>query len=291
MNKIFLLVLISGFSGGSVYPLIKIANKYNVPMCAYIFWETLFISSLIFIVSKILKQKIELKKSEIKYYLFCAITNIIIPQSLFFIIAPNLPASLISLVIVLTPIFIYLQMLLFSKNNLPIKKIAGLIIGFLGTLLLFVPNLITTGSEIRYFWILFSFLLPLDYSINRILVTKLRPANASSYTLAFGFFALVSMLTCIGMFLSDTIYIPFINFNYGDLAIVCHAILMTIFYLIFFILAKSGALENALSFYVAPLVGIFWGILFFNERIGILFILSTFLIFSSLYLITSNKSS
>lgn len=292
MNKITLLIIISSFCGGSVYPLIKIAETYDIPKFAYIFWETLFVSLFIIIISFSQKRFSHLKKSEWKYYSFCAFTNILIPQFLFFLIAANMPATTISLVISLTPLFVYLCLILFFQEAMIKNKIFGLCLGFIGILFLFMPNITETSYLFSWQWLLFSFSLPAIYTLNRIFVTKLQPQDSSPHRLALGLFATVCVISFCAMIATNNIYIPLVNFNLGDLALFIHSILMTIFYICFFIISKKGAVQNSLTFYLAPLVGSAWGILLFREFINIWFILSAGLIFYALYLVNkTNKQS
>ncbi len=71
----------------------------------------------------------------------------------------------------------------------------------------------------------------------------------------------------------------------GELALFSHSILMAIFYVLFFIIAKKGAVHNSLAFYIGPLTGIGWGIAFFGEHFTLLFLVSSALLFYALYLV------
>lgn len=285
MNIYLLLIIISGICGGSVYPLIKIAESYSIPNLAYIFWESLIITILLILISLCTGTKKLLKKSELKYYFFCAFTNIIIPQILAFIIAPNLSASLISIIIVLTPIFVYLSTIVFFKEKFIRYKAFGIVIGFIGAALLFLPALKITGNQFQWYWVILAVLLPIDYAFNRVFATKLLPKTSSSYSLAIGLFSIATLISGVLMLITRQTYIPFQSFHYGDLALLTHAILMSIFYIIFFVLAKKSAIQNSLSFYITPIVGTSWGVLFFGETIGMIYIASILLVFSGLYLV------
>tara|TARA_B100001750_G_scaffold245882_1_gene266626 strand:- start:1079 stop:1969 length:891 start_codon:yes stop_codon:yes gene_type:complete len=285
MNKILLLIIISGFCGGSVFPLIKIAEAHDIPKFAYIFWETLFVTIFLTLIALSRKEFSLLKKAEWKYYSFCALTNIFIPQSLFFIIAANMPATTISLLTSLTPLFVYLCLLVFFGETVVKNKMLGLLLGFAGILFLFVPSLITENYSFSWGWLLFSMLLPAVYTLNRIFVTKLQPQDASPYRLAIGLFSIVCIISCTAMVATNSVYIPFTAINAGELALLSHAILMTAFYICFFIISKEGAVQNSLTFYLAPLVGSGWGILLFNETIDSPFIISALLIFYALHLV------
>ena len=282
--RIYTLIFIAGFTGGSVYPLIKLAEKYNIPNFAYIFWESLFVVIFLSLFHLIRRQGKIFQKENINYNVFCALTNILIPQSLFFWIAPHLPTNIISIIIVLTPIFVYASTVLLKHDKFLRTKLYGLIIALIGVLLLFLPNSTEVNNSIKWFWILATILVPADYAFNRIIATRLRPENSPSTSLAVGLFAFAGILSGLIMIVTNSLYIP-IELHIGNLALICLAFLMSIFYIIFFDLAKLSALHNSLSFYIAPLVGFSWGIFLFQESLTTILIISTLLVFSGLYLV------
>lgn len=286
LNKPLILILISGLCGGSVYPLIKIAETYSIPKFSYIFWEALIIVTLLSAVALFKKKPALFKTRTVGYYTFCAITNIIIPQILFFTIASHLPANILSVITVLTPILVYTASIIFLKEKTYFNKSLGVIIGFLGILILFIPSILNDGYTISWYWLALALLVPMDYAINRIYTSKFIPKNDSPYSLTIGLFSLVAIISAILMTLSGSFYIPWQELNYGDLALLVHGILMAFFYLVFFVLAKECSLQNSMSLYLAPLVGISWGYLFFNEIFSLIFILASALVFGGLYLVT-----
>ena len=286
INKPLLLIIMAGICGGNVYPLIKIAETYNIPKFSYIFWESLFVVIIVSFIALIKNQKKLLNKNDITYYSFCAVTNIVIPQTLFFTIAPNVAANILSLIIVLTPILVYMASAVFLKESLNINKGLGVILGLGGIVVLLAPKLLETDTSVNIYWFAIALLIPINYAFNRIVASKLLPSNSSPYSLTIGLFSCVASISFIGMVLSQQFYIPWHNLHYGDLALFLHALFMAIFYMIFFVIARQNALQNSLSLYIAPLVGMMWGYFLFNEAFTLTFSLSAALVFWGLYLVT-----
>ncbi len=284
------LIVLSGICGGSVYPLIKIAEQYSIPKFAYIFWESLFVVLFLTGISLLKKQSELFRFSELKYYFFCALTNIIIPQCLFFILAPNIDANIMGLIVILTPLFVYLGLLGLQDIKFNIIQFMGVVIGLIGAIILFLPDVLDLTSDLKWFWILFSLSLPVNYAINRIVASRLKPKDSENahIRLAIGLFGCVAVLTAGAMLISDDSYIPLLDLNYGDLALIAHAIVMVIFYMTFFILAKKGALQNSLGSYVIPVIALLWGVILFDEMVSIIYPISAILIFVGL-LLTNKK--
>lgn len=289
-SQIFLLIVISGLCSGSLYPLIKIANFNAIPKFAYIFWEGLVICIFIAVWSHIHKKRRLFNIREMPYYLFCALTNILIPQYIAFKVAAHMPSSWISITNILTPSFVYIGLVLFFRERFEKLKATGLFMGLLGAGLLFLLSLTDIVRPDKWMWMLISILLPLDYAVNRIYAHRLRPKDAPSDRLSFGFFSVVTFISGMLMLFTQTTYVPFVNINPGDIALLVHAFLLMIFYLIFFVLNEKGAIHSSLSFYIAPLTGILWGAFFFGEDINVIYILAGVFIFYGLYLVNKKTA-
>lgn len=283
---IMLLIVISGICGGSVYPLIKIAESHAIPKFAYIFWESVIITILLSVLAYALKRGLP-KLSAWPYYVFCACTNIVIPQSLFFVIAQHLDSSIMSLIVTLTPIFVYVLLVTLFAERFILHKAVAVVMGFLGVAILLMPSIIgqAIGPELSVFWLFFSLLLPLNYSVNRIYATRLKPVGSDSYGLAIGLFTIVAVLAGLLMIAFGQFYVPMRSFNSGDIALLAHAVLMSIFYVIFFILADQGVMQNTIGFYLTPIIGAIWGVAYFNEVLNLSFVLATAFVFAAIHIL------
>lgn len=290
-NSTISLIILSGITGGSVYPIIKLAESYAIPTYAYIFWGALLIALTLCVIAFAKGYRAFFSKIEILYYLFCALTNIIIPQSLFFMIAPELPSNVMGLIIILTPVFVYLGLTILKIEQFFMMKWVGVCIGFLGASCLFLPEIFYDSKSFQWQWAALAFLIPLDYAINRIYASKLIPENNNPFRLAIGLFSFVTIISGIIMMINGATYIPFQSLNGGDFALLLHVIVLVLFYLIFFKLAEKGALQNALSSYIVPLVTLAWGVLMFEETVDIFYPFAAGLVFLSLYLTTKPLKS
>ena len=286
MNKIFLLILLSGLCGGSIYPLLKLGEAASIPQFTYIFWEGVIVCTVVAMIAIIRKENFWWKREELPYYIFCAVTNILIPQSLMFIIADHVPVSLFSLIITLTPIFVYLALVVLGRSRWQALKIAGVFVGFTGVAFLFVPEIMGLSlATLSLGWLLFTFLVPLDYTLNRVIASQIKPEGSSTTRLTFGLFSFVILGAGCAMFLTDQASLPFMPWTIGSTALLAHGGVMIGFCLAFFYLAGISALQNSLSLYIAPLVGASWGVVLFHEVLDIWIMAAAMLIFLGLYLI------
>ncbi len=282
--------MVAGLCGGSVFPLIKIAESNEIPKFAYIFWEAVIVVFLLSAIALSRSERSLFETKEYRYYGFCAITNILIPQSLSFIIAEKLDASIFSLLVVLTPTFVYVLTVFFGNQRLALMKTLGISLGLVGALFLFVPLLLSKNASANVGMILLAFLVPIDYSLNRFFASRLKPTSASPYRLAIGLWSFVAVGSGLLLLSFQQFYVPFLDSDLrSSLALVAHAIVMVVFYIVFFILAGVGSLRNSLSFYVAPVVGITWGILLFDERLTPFILVAALLVFIGVYIVTLER--
>jgi len=284
-----LMILFMGALWGTTYPLIKIADSYGIPKFSYIFWESLGVVLLLLPFVLIKKQLSKDFFESYKYHLFLGVSNIALSQTLFFFIAKQVDSALLNVIVVLTPVFTYSISLLLGHDSFSKEKATAVIVGFCGAYLLFTPDDITNSGT--FLWVLLAFSLPINYAANNIVASKLRPTHVPASALCFGLFFVAAVIMLALSIAFNQFHIPFSGpRNPGDYAILGHVFVSLISYYLFFTIAKSGkAIFISLGFYVMSIVGIAWGITFFNEELDAYFWVSALLIFLSLFLINRGK--
>lgn len=183
------------------------------------------------------------------------------PAFLFAIaIEKKINSSLAGILNSLTPLFVIMIGLLFFKSKIAAKKIAGVVIGFIGLLIL---SLSKGGVEVDNFWFTMMILLAtLMYGINVNIVSHylkgIDPIKMATVSLAFvaipaGFVVwqqdIVSMAT----------YDENVRWSLAAaalLGIVGSAIATALFYIL---IKKAGGLFASLVTYGIPVVAILWG--------------------------------
>lgn len=176
MNKTTLALLsvfLAAILGSAVVPLLKVGLETIPP---FIFTFLRFAIALIFILPIFLKEKPKVKNIlEVAPVAFLSTANIIL-----FIIAVRLiPANVATLIYVTTPIIVSILSYFILKETITLYKTLGVLLGFLGSLVLFFSNtvvgfssnsnlvgilIIFAGSVLYSFYLIFSRRLQKKYS-------------------------------------------------------------------------------------------------------------------------------
>ena len=280
-----LFVLLS-FIWGSSFILMKLSsaqlNGWQIASVRIFSAGLVFLPFAIIHISKIPRNKLGL-------IILSGLFGNLIPAYLFAIAIENkLNSSLAGILNSLTPILVIVIGLLFFKIQIQAKKIAGVLIGFIGLLILSLSKGGITGAN---FWFAFFILLAtLSYAINVNLVNYflkgVDPFKAATISLAF-----ISIPAAIILWQQDlpSLLINNIAYQLPVLAAVVLGILgSAAATVLFYVLIKrAGGVFASLVTYGIPVIAILWGLLY-GENITGIQVLCLGVILSGVYL--ANKS-
>ena len=228
--------------------------------------------------------RIPLKK--IPLVILSAICGNLLPAYLFAAaIAKNIDSSLAGILNSLTPLCVVVIAIAFFRDNIRLKKIMGVLIGFLGLTLL----TITGGTAISFenfqysLWILLATIL---YGLNINIVSHylkdINPVQLAAVSITF-----MILPTAIALWQLD-----FLNLDFDDsnvfwavinsitLGVAGSAIATALFYVL---VKKAGGLFASLVTYGIPFVALAWGFVF-GETITLVQIACLGIILSGVYL-------
>lgn len=247
----------------------------------------IFAAGLVFIPFAIFHiQTIEKKK--IPFIILTGILGNLFPAFLFAIaIEKDVSSSMAGILNSLTPLFVILIAILIFRQKVQSKKIAGVIVGFIGLLVL---NLSKGGMTTDNFgYILLILLATLLYGVNVNIVTQylkgVDPIKMATVSLAF-----MTIPAGIAMWRSGVID------ALGDagsrmavgyaaaLGVVGSAFATALFYML---IKRAGGLFASLVTYGIPVVAIFWGLLA-GEDVTLIQISCLALILGGVYLANRN---
>ena len=280
-----LFVLLS-FIWGSSFILMKLSsaqlNGWQIASVRIFSAGLVFLPFAIIHISKIPRNKLGL-------IILSGLFGNLIPAYLFAIAIENkLNSSLAGILNSLTPILVIVIGLLFFKIQIQAKKIAGVLIGFIGLLILSLSKGGITGAN---FWFAFFILLAtLSYAINVNLVNYflkgVDPFKAATISLAF-----ISIPAAIVLWQQDLPSIAFNNAAYRlpllaavVLGILGSAVATVLFYVL---IKRAGGVFASLVTYGIPVIAILWGMVY-GENITLIQVACLGVILSGVYL--ANKS-
>jgi drug/metabolite transporter (DMT)-like permease len=205
---------------------------------------------------------------KIKMAVLSASIGNFIPAFLFCIAETKINSSLAGIVNALTPLFAILMGVLFFKMPFVWKKVAGVLIGFVGLLLLFLPKSDGIAFDQNQWYALFVVAATMLYGINPNLIVKHLQGINSLHIAAIGlsFLAIPSFLILLftGYFSAFSTSPSFIRATAASviLGIFGTAVAQIMFLML---LKRTGVVFSSLATYIMPFVAILWGV-YYGEK-------------------------
>lgn len=246
----------------------------------------IFAASIVFLPFALVHIR-QIPSAKIPVVLLTGLLGNLFPAFLFGIaIAQKIESSLAGILNSLTPLFVILIGGLFFKVTIPRRKVIGVLIGFIGLLILSIARGPLSISNIGF--TLLILLATLFYGLNvNVVSTYLKGIDPLKMaTVSIGFLSLPAALV---LWLNPVSYSPpEMRTSIG--AAIAVGLLGSAFATVLFytLIKKAGGLFASLVTYAIPVVAIFWGF-FAHEQIGLLQIGCLGIILSGVYL--ANKMS
>jgi drug/metabolite transporter (DMT)-like permease len=192
------------------------------------------------------------------------------PAFLFCIAETKINSSLAGIVNALTPLFAILMGVLFFKMPFLWKKVAGVLVGFVGLCLLFMPKSDGIAFDQNQWYALFVVAATMLYGINPNLIVKHLQGINSLHIASIGlsFLAIPSffILLWTGYFSSFSLSPESIRATSASviLGIFGTAVAQILFLML---LKRTGVVFSSLATYIMPFVAILWGVYYYGEKV------------------------
>ena len=279
---IFLLLLLGAIWGSSFFN-IKIATYSYEPYTLALI-RVILATVTMLAVSFLYKVKIYAFSKSWKIYALVGICNITIPFSLIAIGTNKIDSYLAAMLMSTTPMTGSILAHFFTKDEkITFLKSLGIILGFIGILLLFFDKLII--NESNYLFVLIILLGSTFYSISGILILKkLKKSGNLNVTTSTMIWSVITLLPLSFMFENPLQSTPTLE---STLALIYLGIVATGFawWLRFRILAKNGIVFQTQVAYLIPIFGVIFGALILDEQITWKASASLVIIISGIYIV------
>lgn len=200
------------------------------------------------------------------------------------------PSGLTALIVATLPFWMAgFDALMPSGNPMTIRKTAGILLGFVGLVILFYPDLQASMDRSYLIGVLVLFLAPLSWAIGSV-YSKHRPI-ASNPLMAAAFQMVIAgvIFIGIGVLADEAGRFHFSAAGFGAMAylIVFGSIVGYGSYI--YSLAKLPAAKVSLFAYVNPVIAVVLGWLILDERFDLYVVASAFLVLFGVLLVKSSK--
>ena len=261
----FAMLLFAAAIYSMTFSLNRIAIIEGIPVFAFVFWQGLGAALVTFVAAVATRQLPSLRRKYLRFYLILGAFGTAVPITLFAFAAPKVPAGAIALGATLVPILTYGIAVLFRIDRVHLLRIAGILFGLAGVLLVLLPEQSLPEPGMAP-WLLMAFGAPLCFAIGTVCVAILRPPESLPIPLTCGIFACVSILMLPIMAATDNWWIFDATMTDGDWALIGTTVILAIFHvLLFVIIQMAGPVFFSTWGYFGTLMGLGWAAIYFGE--------------------------
>ena len=281
-----LLLILLGLIWGSSFFNIKIASYSYEPFTLALV-RVVFAALPLIALCKYKKIKIEAFSYNWKPYALIGLCNIAIPFILIAIGTSKINSYLAAILMSTTPLSGSLLAHFFTKDEkITFLKSIGILIGFLGIVILFFDKLII--NENNYFFVLVIILGSTFYSIGGILTLKLKNKGNENVTTSTTLWSIIFLLPLSLVFESPWNSNPTMG---STLSLLYLGIIATgLAWLIRFrILTNNGLVFQTQVAYLIPIFGVFFGYFIMDEIITWRVLVSLVIIIFGIYIVKKNN--
>ena len=280
-----IMLLLLGISFALILVFNRIATEDNIPFIPLVFWQS-FGAAIILAFLSFIYGVSPINIPNLTVYIVTGLLNLTIPYLIFTFVAPKVPSSILSIGLSLIPATTYGLALVTRLDTFGLLRISGILIGLIGVLFIILPEASLPSPEMTP-WVILGFLAPLSYALNTIVVAKLTPTDGNSIQFAAGLTITGSISMFLLMIITDEWWFFSTNFSTnGEIStLFAMANNALAFYLVFELIKRAGPVYFSMVNYLATLVGIGVGFIYFNDTLSVWVWFSLFLIGVSLILV------
>ena len=230
-------------------------------------------------------------KNKMKWVAVSAFVGSFFPAYLFAFAETEISSSVTAVMVSLTPLFTLLISVIIFGEELLKKQVIGVIIGFLGIVVLINNELLSSSFNLLY--VMFIVLAAFCYAVNANLL-KYKLPNIPALGIVFMSFLFMFIPAFIVLFFSD---FPFSDFTSDPLILesIVYIVILALFgtaiakVMYIKLLAISTPVFSVSTTYLMPVVAIFWGLLD-GEEFKLTQFIGTSIILIGVYLVTKKKA-
>ena len=230
-------------------------------------------------------------KNKMKWVAISAFVGSFFPAYLFAFAETEISSSVTAVMVSLTPLFTLLISVIIFGEELLKKQVIGVIIGFLGIVVLINNELLSSSFNILY--VMFIVLAAFCYAVNANLL-KYKLPNIPALGIVFMSFLFMFIPAFIVLFFSN---FPFSDFTSDPLILesIVYIVILALFgtaiakVMYIKLLAISTPVFSVSTTYLMPVVAIFWGLLD-GEEFKLTQFIGTSIILLGVYLVTKKKA-
>ncbi|MDG1469993.1 MAG: DMT family transporter [Ascidiaceihabitans sp.] len=259
----FLILLGAGWA--FTQPMSKIAVSEGYKHFGLIFWQFVIGAVVMAVVSMIRRRGLPMGQNHLRLYLIIAVIGTLLPNSASYQAAVHLPAGVLSILLSLVPIFAFPIALALGNDRFEWRRFGGLVVGFIGVLLIVLPGASLAGSP-SGFWVLIGLIAGLFYAFEGNYVAKWGTAGLDPIQVLWGA-SLVGVIISLPLAVLSGQWInPLPPYSAPDYALIASSVIHVLVYSGYvWLVGRAGPVFAVQVSYLVTIFGVFWARVLLGE--------------------------
>jgi drug/metabolite transporter (DMT)-like permease len=268
----------------------KFAAVNGVPPIGMVFWQTFIAGTLLLLICLIWRIPMRMERKHLRYYVVMGTIGVALPNSNMVFVMRDLPAGLMSVLIVTAPLITYLIALSVRLEHFRAMRAGGVLLGLLGVAVLVLPKGSLPSPDLLPMALL-AIVTPALWAASNVFAEKARPQNGNNIALAMGTMYVAAATSLVMALSTGTFHEIWVEFDIADWVIVGYGVVTVATFVLFYtIVSMAGAVYLAQVGYIVTLTGVGWGAWFFGERPSVWLWASVVLVFAGVALVNYSRS-
>ncbi|WNG14431.1 DMT family transporter [Cystobacter fuscus] len=276
-----LLLLVTGALLGSMLPMSRLARASGWSPLAFAFWPALGSGLLLALAGLRAGARVQVARPVLLYNLIAGVLSVAIPNSVTFIVMPNLGTSLTSLVYTLPPLFTYAFAWVIGIERYRPLRLAGILLGLCGAALLVLGR--QSGGTGSMWWLGLALCTPISIAVGNLYRKQRMPRGVHSSLLAGGMLLGGALALLPLLVASGGLFAPGLS---GWNVLLAQCLFTSLGYLVYFHFQRVADPVYFSQFgYVLSATGVISGLLFFNEHLTVPTLVAIAIIMAGIWLV------
>lgn len=285
-----LLFLAAAIYGG-IFPVNRLAAETQWPPVGFAFAQSLAAGVILAVAAQAASGRFAVTASQVRTYLIMGGLVVGLPIGILVSAAPHVDASVLTLVLCLSPIFTLVIGALAGLDRFDWRTFAGMLLGVAGVAALALPDVGAVGGSDGIVWFLVALIAPVMFAAANNCAKWLRPEGASSLMMAAGTLLGGAVVAGVVMLALGSAVLPSEWSGTTAMPLVLATAINAVFFVLFFALvARLGPTRFSIFNYLAVAAGILWSLAVFDERPAASFWVALLVMLAAMYLVLSRKT-
>ncbi len=260
------LLFFCGLAWGLTFSLAKIVADGGGHPLGINFWQSLIGASVLITLSLLTRQKFQITRYCVLFYIACGLLGSVIPGVIFFYAASKVSPGILSITIATVPLITFTAAVMLGAEKAQISRVLGVILGIVSIIALVAPDE-SLPDRSAILWIFAGLFSAFCYSSENLVVALRAPKGLSALSMATGLFIAAAVIMAPMVVVSDA----FVPFNWPwtrvEWAMVGMAVVsVTAYSLYIYLIVYSGPVFASQTAYIVTISGVLWGITIFGEE-------------------------